>query len=74
MVLFVLGIVGLSWYAVVPGRYGRYLATGPPGAAAGGAVATVLFTALVGAPGGPAEAQGAGLGARMRGWSQLAAL
>ena len=47
MVLFVLGIVGFSWYAVVPARYGRYVASGPPRAAAGGAAASVVFTALV---------------------------
>lgn len=47
MVLFVLGIVGLSWYAVVPAHYGKTLVSGPPGAAAGSFLAVVAFTLLV---------------------------
>ncbi|GBF99728.1 S-acyltransferase-like [Raphidocelis subcapitata] len=46
MVLFVLGLVGLSWYAVVPAHYGRTLASGPPAAAAGSFLAIAVFTLL----------------------------
>ena len=58
MVLFVLGILGFSWYAVVPGFYGPILARGAPAAAAGALVAIAAFTAL----------------AAMVGWSYLAAV
>jgi hypothetical protein len=47
MVLFVLGIVGFSWYAVVPAGYGRSLTSGSPLAVVGSLVVIVLFTALV---------------------------
>ncbi|KAI8465240.1 MAG: DHHC palmitoyltransferase-domain-containing protein [Monoraphidium minutum] len=47
MVLFVLAIVGFTWYAIVPARYARYVAQGPPLRSAGAVVAILLFTCLV---------------------------
>lgn len=47
MVLFVLGIVGFSWYAIVPGRYARIVVTGNAAEAAGSVIAIAVFTALV---------------------------
>lgn len=47
MVLLVLGIVGFTWYAVVPGCYGRMMVTGPPGRAFGSSILVIVFSALV---------------------------
>ena len=46
MVIFVLGIIGFSWYAVVPACYGKTLRSGPPGAAFGAFLACALISAL----------------------------
>jgi len=63
MVLFVLGIVGFTWYAVVPAQYGRAVVTGPPLAAAGGVAVAVAFTIVVRFIwGGPRGGRGAVVG------------
>jgi hypothetical protein len=47
MVLFVLGIVGFTWYGVVPARFALTVARGGPLAAAGAALLVAGFTLLV---------------------------
>ncbi|KAF6251506.1 DHHC palmitoyltransferase-domain-containing protein [Scenedesmus sp. NREL 46B-D3] len=46
MVLLVLGIVGFTWYAVVPGYYGPLMLVGPAGRAFGSTVLVVVFSIL----------------------------
>jgi hypothetical protein len=47
MVLLVLGIVGFTWYAVVPGYYGPLMLVGPAGRAFGSTLLVVTFSILV---------------------------
>jgi hypothetical protein len=47
MVLLVLGIVGFSWYAVVPATYFPRMLRGPALASLGCALVNIAFTALV---------------------------
>eukprot|EP00882_Tetradesmus_deserticola_P013688 GHRQ01014535.1.p3 GENE.GHRQ01014535.1~~GHRQ01014535.1.p3 ORF type:complete len:225 (+),score=84.59 GHRQ01014535.1:596-1270(+) len=46
MVLMVLGIVGFTWYAVVPGYYGPLMLVGPAGRAFGSTIVVVVFSML----------------------------
>jgi hypothetical protein len=47
MVLLVLGIVGFTWYAVVPATYGPMMVTGSPGSRFGSSVLVLFFSWLV---------------------------
>lgn len=47
MVLLVLGIVGFTWYAVVPGYYGPLMLVGPAGRAFGSTLLVLVFSILV---------------------------
>lgn len=47
MVLLVLGIVGFTWYAVVPATYGPMMVSGPPGQRLGSSVLVLIFSVLV---------------------------
>jgi hypothetical protein len=47
MVLMVLGIVGFTWYAVVPATYGPMMVSGSAGARFGSSVLVLVFSWLV---------------------------
>lgn len=49
MVLLVLGIVGFTWYAVVPATYGPMMISGSAGSKFGSSLLVLMFSGLVSA-------------------------
>mmetsp|Transcript_4992 Transcript_4992/g.10770 ORF Transcript_4992/g.10770 Transcript_4992/m.10770 type:complete len:305 (+) Transcript_4992:137-1051(+) len=47
MVLLVLGIIGFTWYAVVPGTYGPLVSSGSLGKIIGGVLVCIIYSALI---------------------------